>query len=226
MSSDLEFEPIPGLPAELPPGERILWQGRPSWKALARSTFRVRWLGAYFLIFATTRVGLAVAQHETVSGSTLAPFGLGGLCLGILYLVAWLNARATVYTVTSRRVVFRIGVAIPTTWNLPFARLASADLTVRRDGDGDIVLQLRRPDRVAWLHLWPHTQPWHLARARPTLRAIDEPHRVAEVLSQAIREWGQSSGAPVVTSAESFAPSGTPAVRPVAMDGQLLEVGP
>jgi hypothetical protein len=127
-------------------------------------------------------------------------------CLGVLAAVAWLNAGAALYTITTRRVVLRIGVALPMTWNLPFKRLASADLKVRKEGDGDIVLGLKAPDRIAWLQLWPHAQPWRLANARPTLRTIAEPAHVASLLAEAVRAWAASDLAPVLVSArESYA---------------------
>jgi hypothetical protein len=226
MSSDLEFEPIPGLPEELPPGERVVWSGRPNWKALARNTFRVHWLAVYFLVFVTTKLGLAIAHHDVITAATFVPVLLAVVCLGVLCLMAWLHARATVYTVTSRRVVLRIGVAIPTTWNLPFARLASADLLVRGDGDGDIVMNLKEPDKVAWIHLWPHTQPWNFSRARPTLRTIDDPRHVAGLLSRSIREWSAASGAATVLS--SALPIGEAAEIDKAglvMGGKLMEAG-
>ncbi|MEM9472422.1 MAG: PH domain-containing protein, partial [Pseudomonadota bacterium] len=39
---DFAFEPIPGLPALPPAGEKILWQGRPSRNAMAVQFFHVR----------------------------------------------------------------------------------------------------------------------------------------------------------------------------------------
>ena len=45
-----DYEPIPGLPAPLPPGETILWQGSPNWEILARRALRVRMVGMYFVI--------------------------------------------------------------------------------------------------------------------------------------------------------------------------------
>ena len=36
-----------GLPSRLPPGERILWQGRPDWRVLARRALHVRGLAFY-----------------------------------------------------------------------------------------------------------------------------------------------------------------------------------
>ena len=141
-AEDLEFEPVPGLPSDLPPGETLLWQGRPDWKSLARHTFKVRMLAAYFAVFATFRLVVAVQRHQGLAGfaQVLLLCALAAGCLGVLSLMAWAYARATVYTITSRRLVMRIGIALPMTWNLPFRRIASADLTVRNDGRGDISL--------------------------------------------------------------------------------------
>jgi hypothetical protein len=208
-STHADIEPIPGLPHELPQGERIVWQGRPEWKALARHTFKLRWLGAYFAVFAAQRLFVGVrsgAGLADVPGLLLLPAGLAIACLGLLAAVAWLNASAALYTITTRRVVLRIGVALPMTWNLPFKRLASANLKVREEGDGDIVLELKAPDRIAWLQLWPHSQPWRLANARPMMRTIAEPTRVASLLAEAVQAWAASEFAPVlVSSRESYA---------------------
>ena len=190
-AEDLEFEPIPGLPSDLPPGEKLLWQGRPDWKSLARHTFKVRMLAAYFAVFAAFRLVIAVQKHQGLAGfaQVLLLSGLAAACLGVLSLMAWAYARATVYTITSRRLVMRIGIALPMTWNLPFKRIAAADLTVRKDGRGDISLQLTSPNRIAWLHLWPHVAPWQYVKARPTFRTIAEPARVAEILGDAVHAW-------------------------------------
>jgi hypothetical protein len=220
MSTHADIEPIPGLPHELPEGERIVWQGRPEWKALARHTFKLRWLGAYFAIFAAARVFVGVrsgASSSAVPRLLLLPAGLAIACLGLLAAVAWLNAGAALYTITTRRVVLRIGVALPMTWNLPFKRLASANLKVRKEGDGDIVLELKAPDRIAWLQLWPHSQPWRLANARPTMRTIAEPARVASLLAEAVQAWAATELAPVlVSSTESYAGGQTDSVAALA----------
>ena len=36
---DFAFEPVRGLPAELPRGERLIWQGAPDWRLLAIQAF-------------------------------------------------------------------------------------------------------------------------------------------------------------------------------------------
>lgn len=201
--SDLDFEPVPGLPAELPAGESIVWQGRPSWRALARTTFKTRWIAAYFALLVGARAVVAIRAGEGTAGvvhvALAALVALVGLA--IVHLLALSYARATVYTITTRRVVMRIGVAIPMTWNLPFKQIASADLAVRKEGDGDVVLQLAPPSKVAWLHLWPHVATWNVARPRPALRAIAEPARVASLLGSAVGAWAAAERVEVRTSA-------------------------
>ncbi|MBS2012432.1 MAG: PH domain-containing protein [Deltaproteobacteria bacterium] len=210
-ADDIEIETIPGLPGDLPPGERVLWQGRPSWRALARQTFSLRWLAGYFGLFVSLRAAVALEERTGIAIvlDVLSAAGLAAACLGLFTLIAWLHARFTIYTITTRRIVMRIGVALPMTWNLPFKRLAAADLSVRATGDGDIVLRLVAPDRIAWLHLWPHVAPWKIVRAEPALRAIPDPARVAGILSAAVSEWASANEAPVQLGAEiaPFTPS-------------------
>lgn len=183
-----EFEPVPGLPAVLPQGERILWQGAPVRKALARHAFHVRGVSLYFaalLVWHGFSAGASGAQGSQWLAA-LAPTLLGAVIgLGILQLLAWLNARSTLYTLTNRRLVMRFGVAIPMTVNIPFSRLEAADLREHGDRTGDLALTLGADSRISYLVFWPHVRPWHFACAQPTLRAIAEPGRVADLLRQA-----------------------------------------
>ena len=208
MNGEVEYEPIPGLPHELPPGERLLWQGRPEWRGLARHTFQVRWLAAYFAVFIFARGVVALQEGQSLGSALLRSamvLPLAFLCLGLLSLLAWLNARATVYTITSRRVVMRFGIAFPMTFNFPFKRIGAAGLKLRKEGDGDISLQLSGPDRIAWLHLWPHARPWQFAKAQPMLRALADAAPVATLLSDAVRAWSAADGAPVLVTAPDAA---------------------
>jgi hypothetical protein len=213
VSDEFDYEPIPGLPHALPPGESILWQGRPRWQGLARHTFQVRWLAAYFAVFIVARGVLSLQDGQGLGRALFASavvLPLAALCLGLLSLLAWLNARATVYTITTRRVVMRFGVAFPMTFNLPFKRLAAANLKTQKNGDGDIAMQLSGPDRIAWLHLWPHARPYYLAKAQPMLRAIPDAAKVSALLGEAVQAWSATDGAPVLIAAsESAAEVGT-----------------
>ena len=54
--------------------------------------------------------------------------------------LAWLFRRAACYTITSKRVLFQFGVALPMTMNIPLGKIANAALKTYRDGSGDIPL--------------------------------------------------------------------------------------
>lgn len=185
---DHEPEPIPGLPGLPPPGEEIIWQGSPDWRLLERQAFHVRGLSFYFGFFIVAR-GLAAlvdgAALPAAIGASLMVVPLAALGLALVRVLAWVNARATIYTITNRRVVMRIGVALPMTFNLPFRRIAAAELKRLEGGAGEIALTLAGTDRLAYLHLWPHARPWRYAKTSPMLRALPDGVAVAELLAQA-----------------------------------------
>ena len=47
---DFAVETVPGLPAALPAGESLLWQGKPQWRSLAIRALHARKVAIYFLI--------------------------------------------------------------------------------------------------------------------------------------------------------------------------------
>lgn len=180
-----EFEAAPGLPEPLPADERLLWQGSPHWPTLAREAFHLRKITLYFGLLLAWRLAelLAAGTPPPDLLKLMAPpLLLAGLGLGTVALMAWLSARSTVYTLTSRRVVMRVGIVLTVTFNLPHGRLAAAHLRRGHHGRGDIALQLAGDDRIAWLHLWPHVRPWQLRRAQPMLRAVPQVAEVAGLL--------------------------------------------
>ena len=85
--------------------------------------------------------------------------GLGSLALGIFALLALGYARTTVYTITSRRLALRFGVALPMVVNIPLTMVNSADMRRHADGSGDIVLSMHRQKRMSYILLWPHVRP-------------------------------------------------------------------
>lgn len=197
-ADDQEFEPIPGLPHALPEGERILWQGRPRWRGLARHVFRLPWLAMYF-------GALVVARGINAAGSGMSAGGivwavvsvalLASLGLGLLALLAILHARGTVYTLTTRRVVMRFGVALPMSFNLPFKRLGSAELKQHEGGLGDIAFQISGKGRIGYAHLWPHARPFRFGKAQPMLRCIPDAAKVARLLADAVAAFAIAEGA-------------------------------
>lgn len=183
-----EDEPVPGLPELLPEGEHMLWQGSPDWKRLAVRAFHLRKLVVYFGLLIALRLALLVGEGATTGTMALSALWmvlLSGTALGLLAMVAWLSARGTLYTITNRRVVMRIGIVLTLTFNIPYSRITGAALHLEADGIGDLPLSVGAETRIAWLHLWPHVRPWRLAHPEPMLRCVPRATEVARLLSAA-----------------------------------------
>jgi hypothetical protein len=182
----------------------MLWQGSPEWKRLALTAFHVRAVGVYFAL---------LAAWGLLSGGSLAGVvatGAAGVAaVGLLCLLAWLSARSAVYTITDRRIVLRVGVALPTCFNIPLKIVGTAALRRHPDGSADIPLQLNGPDRLGWLMLWPHARPWRLSTPEPMLRAVPDGEAVAALLARALADAvpeGRRVG--MVAPAPARAPAG------------------
>jgi hypothetical protein len=174
-----DIEPIRGLPGDLPAGERILWQGTPDAWIFARSALGARWIGGYFALL----VGWAMVSGTPLGALLTAGFGL--LAMGLVYGFALLVARSTVYTITNRRVVLRIGVALSKCINLPLVKLGSADLRNLGAGFGDIALVPQGSSMLGYAMLWPHARPFRLAAPQPMLRAVPNAAEAAGILAKA-----------------------------------------
>ena len=192
-------EPVLGLPQRLPPGEQLLWQGSPSWTTLARRAFHTRKIAAYFLLLIVWRVAEDLAS--TAGGNAAVVLRgcgwlalLGAIVVGLLMLLAYLCARCTVYSLTTRRIVIRHGIALPMSINIPFASIVSADLRLDRNGAGEIALGLQEGTRLGYLLTWSHVRPWHFKSPRPMLRALPAARSVAAQLKAAIAADAAASG--------------------------------
>jgi hypothetical protein len=186
---DFDFEPVRGLPQVLPKGERMLWQGTPRWQDLAIHAFHARKVVWYFAAIAAAQGTFRLAAGEGMIAA-LAPaqwlLPMGFIAAALLAGLAFLSARTTVYTVTSKRLVMRIGMALPVTINLPFSQVDGASLRLFSNGSGDIPLRVTRKERLAYLLLWPHARPLHFAHPEPCLRCIPNADKVASLLSAAL----------------------------------------
>lgn len=185
--NDFKFEPVRGLPEELPSDEQILWQGSPNALRLARDAWALNWVICYFALLTIWRVGVSSADVPfTTALLHGVPFVLAGVVVALLiYAVAAIQARSTVYTLTNKRVCMRIGAALTMTLNLPYVCIANAQATVRTDGTGTIMLELTGETRLSYLMTWPHVRPWHMRRTQPALRAIPEAAMVAAIFAEA-----------------------------------------
>jgi Bacterial PH domain len=187
---DFAFEPLPGLPARPPAGEEILWQGRPSTFALAVEAFKLYWIAGYMIALVLWRAsgGYDMGGFGMAIAVALPHLALAALVCMVVLLLAYAQARATMYTITSARVVMRIGAALSVTFNLPFAQIGAAKLDLRRAGTGTIALETLGTTRIAYLVAWPHARPWHFGKTQPALRCIPEAARVARVLRDAAEQ--------------------------------------
>jgi hypothetical protein len=196
LGHEYEFEPQFGLPERLPGDEFIIWQGSPDIHMLAASAFHIKKLAVYFLLI----IG-ACAWPALESGSGLVsvlqavkwitPLALVGLVF--IWLLAYLTSRTTVYTLTNKRVVMRLGIVLTVTFNLPLKQIASSDVRILEDSFGDVSLALKGSDRIAWIHLWPSVRSWRISKPEPTLRAISDVQNFSVKFRDA---WTQVTGLP------------------------------
>jgi hypothetical protein len=190
---DFAFEPAPGLPAPLPQGERLLWQGSPEWKAFALQAFRLRGVAIYFALVGAWRAA-SVWANDGSGGDMAAAIGwvvlLALAALAILTSLAALYARTTIYTLTSKRVLIRSGVALPITLDIPLSLIETASLVRSPLGTGSVLLTVEKPNRIAWLALWPSAKPFAFNNPQPMLRALADAKALVPLLADALAATG------------------------------------
>jgi Bacterial PH domain len=185
---DFDFEPQPGLPAPLPAGEDLLWQGSPDAATLAREAFKANWVLGYLLVIAVWRASIAFPEGGfALSVAVFLPYlALAFAGYGIVRLLARAVARAAIYSITTNRVILRIGAALQVTWTVPYTKVASASLSTRpMTGIGTIALDLVDGQHISYLALWPHLRPGFARKVQPAFRCIPDAARVARILSDA-----------------------------------------
>jgi hypothetical protein len=189
-----EYEPEPGLPEPLPSGERVLWQGAPAAAWMARKVFHLPLVTAYFALLLGWQAATAWHDGGTLQAVRQALAGnllLAALALGLLGLIAWLSARTTLYTLTDKRIVMRVGIVLTVSYNLPLRCIDAANVHRLSADHGDLALVLREGTRIAYLHLWPHARPWRLQHTQPMLRCLADVDGVAAKVAAA---WSAANG--------------------------------
>lgn len=186
---DFAAEPINGLP-ELPPrGEVILWQGRPNWFRLTVESLNLWWVIAYFGALTLWRF-VTVVDVLTIERAVIVtvPFVIMTFVVVLLLmLVGYVQARATVYTITNRRIAMRIGAALTVTLNLPYTQIENAAVSAGKNGCGNIAIETKGASKFSYLVLWPHVRSWKISKPEPTLRAIPDVQSVAQILAKAAK---------------------------------------
>lgn len=214
-----EFEAAPGLPEPLPPGERLLWQGRPGVWMLAVHAFHVRKVAVYFALMLGLQALLLAGEPEGLTARPLiTSLVMASAGLALLFGTAWWSASTALYTVTDRRIVMRIGIVLTLTFNLPLRLVSAADVKVWSGGHGDISLSMAGWDRIGYLHLWPHARAWELRRPQPTLRCVPDAAAVAGLIHEAWRKvHPQADTVQTAQSAQAAQPLAVPAAEPATM---------
>jgi hypothetical protein len=177
------------LPAPLPAGEHVIWQGKPSFAGLALRAFHIREVAVYFGLLLVWKLWSNWARGTAVGEAAISALWLivpAVSAIAVLSGLAWLFRRAACYTITSKRVLFQFGVALPMTMNIPHGKIVNAALKTYHDGSGDIPLRLSDNDRVSYLLLWPHIRPWLLRAPEPMLNSIPDAAGVAAKLAEAL----------------------------------------
>jgi hypothetical protein len=186
---DFAFEPIRGLPERPPEGEVILWQGQPNWLRLSIDSLNVWWVLGYFIFLFVWRF-ISVSDLMPIYQAVLVSLPFLALALIVtllLMLVGYIQANATVYTITNKRVVMRIGAALTVTLNLPFTEIENAAIASGSKDFGTIVIDTKQTTKFSFLVLWPHARAWHFKKPQPSLKCIPNAAEVAEILSNAAK---------------------------------------
>lgn len=186
---------IRGVPHALPEGEHILWQGAPEAGAIATHVFHWRLFLAYFAVMTTvwvTSSALPFSSPAFLAGLGVR-VGLSALVMAIVFVLSRVVARTSWYAITSQRLVLRLGMVFEMSINIPFTILDSAGVGVFKDGTGQVVLTLTKPNRLAYIALWPHCRVFSINQPQPVLRGLREPQRIGTLLAQAVADAAAAS---------------------------------
>jgi hypothetical protein len=183
---------IEGIEEALPAGEEILWQGAPDARAVARHVFHQRTVAVYLLALSAIALWPGIQARGLADGLKVAPLLLlvVGAVLAVIAVGARMVARTSLYVITEKRVVLRVGVAFPMAINVPLRLVQDAGIRVFNDGTGEVKLGLDPSVRLAWLALWPHARSWRLRQPEPLLLGLSDPRAAGAVLQQVARREG------------------------------------
>ena len=178
-----------GVEMPLPEGERVLWQGNPSRNALALHAFHARKIAIYFWVLIVLTAFFSQGEPQPMKFFTTSALWLaigGAMATAFALTVSMLSSRTSLYAITERRVVMKIGIALPVVLNIPLNIIDGVGVKKRTDGSGDLSLKLANKSRVAYAVLWPHARAWHVRYPEPLLRGIANVDAVGDLLRQAL----------------------------------------
>lgn len=203
-----------GTPA---PDEKVLWKGRPSLGMLARTAFHTRTLGLYFA--ALVIIALLIGNQTTA----IVAASMGVALIALLYLLAWMSARSTLYILTDVRLIMRIGMAIETRINIPLKQVKAAHYRDRGADHGDIALELEGERLLGNLLLWPHVRPWHYTHPQPLLRSIAGAASVARMIADVRAQYG-AIDRNLIEIKDAGTATGQQDIQPAPVKGRQIRV--
>lgn len=201
-----DIEPVPGLPGRLPDGEFIVWQGQPVFKIVMTRLLRARWIAIYFAIAALWSVAVGINNSEgawqllgRLSFISVAAI----IVFGLMALYARAVAKTSLYTLTNKRIVMRVGIALSASFNLPFKQISGADFRVGKDGSGDVALALKSGHNLSGAVFFPHQRGGLWRKLSPQMICLFDAKSVAEKLAQQLRAYAPTPQETAASSSDS-----------------------
>lgn len=174
---------------DLPEGEKLVWRGAPAPGRFRNQIFALKWVGAYFLALIAWRVvdGLADGASWGAAIGAAVPLALmAAVFFMIVLVIAHVLRAGSWYAITNRRLIMQIGAALPITLNIPLEFVEGVAVNRRRDGSGDIAVELTKGQGFSYLMLWPHARPWRFKHPHPALRCLIDVDAAATELNLAL----------------------------------------
>lgn len=201
-----DAEPVPGLPGRLPDGEYIVWQGKPDTNIVMTRLLRARWIAGYFALAAAWSLAVGI-NNQDVAWQLLGRISFIAVAALIVFALMWLYARAvaktSLYTITNKRLVMRIGIALSASFNLPFKQIAGADFRQGADHAGDLALTLRPGHGLSGSVFFPHQRGGLWRKLSPQLICLEDIKAVADILAQQLRLYAPTAKETIASSSDS-----------------------
>jgi hypothetical protein len=201
-----DIEPVPGLPGRLPDGEFIVWQGQPAFKIVMTRLLRARWIAFYFAIAAlwSVAVGLNNSEGAWQLLGRISFIGVGAIVIfSLMALYARAVAKTSLYTLTNKRVVMRVGIALSASFNLPFKQISGADFRAGKDGAGDVALTLKSGHGLSGSVFFPHQRGGLWRKLSPQMICLPDAKTLAENLAVQLRAYAPTSQETEATGSDS-----------------------
>lgn len=176
----------PDLEANLAPGERVLWRGKPERGPFVWRTWPLSIFGGLLLV-AVLAYDLVILTTEAPDWLALwaIPFAVGGLYMAAgHFLITAREWRNTEYLITERQVLIKHGILAPTVTMYSLLGLPQTIIQEQRDGTGNIMFKPRQGEGYGpwpgYQTMWPYTPGYVLG-----LMYVRDPQKVQRLIESA-----------------------------------------